>query len=60
MYGVGLAENVAIENWRVMFLVCGGATIFCGILFVLLMPQGPETAWFLRNREENSLPASPR
>lgn len=51
MYGVGLAENVAITNWRVMFLICGGATALCGVLFVLLMPQGPETAWFLTEGE---------
>lgn len=51
MYGVGLAENVAIANWRVMFLICGGATALCGVLFLLLMPQGPETAWFLTEAE---------
>lgn len=51
MYGVGLADNVAIANWRVMFLICGGATTLCGVVFVLLMPQGPETAWFLSEAE---------
>lgn len=51
MYGVGLADNVALANWRVMFLICGGATVLCGVLFVLLMPQGPETAWFLNDAE---------
>lgn len=51
MYGVGLADNVSIANWRVMFLICGGATALCGIVFVLLMPQGPETAWFLTETE---------
>lgn len=51
MYGVGLAENVAIANWRVMFLICGGATALCGVLFVLLMPRDPETAWFLTEAE---------
>lgn len=51
MYGVGLADNVAIANWRVMFLICGGATALCGALFVFLMPQGPETAWFLTDAE---------
>lgn len=47
MYGIGGARNVVMANWRVMFLVCGGGTIAVGILFVLLMPIGPETAWFL-------------
>ncbi|KAL4880316.1 major facilitator superfamily domain-containing protein [Aspergillus karnatakaensis] len=54
MYGVGYAENVALANWRVMFLICGGATIACGIVFLLLMPQSPETAWFL-NEEERKI-----
>ncbi|KAL4796582.1 MFS general substrate transporter [Aspergillus venezuelensis] len=51
MYGVGYAENVALANWRVMFLICGGATIACGITFFALMPQGPESAWFLTEEE---------
>ncbi|KAK7221742.1 hypothetical protein V2G26_009745 [Clonostachys chloroleuca] len=37
MYGIGLAGNTAISNWRVMFLVCGG----------------PGTAWFLNARERS-------
>lgn len=36
-----------MANWRVMFLVCGGGTIAIGVLFILFMPIGPETAWFL-------------
>lgn len=51
MYGVGMADNVAIANWRVMFLICGGATALCGVTFVLLMPKDPETAWFLTEAE---------
>ncbi|KAL4968172.1 pantothenate transporter [Aspergillus stella-maris] len=53
MYGVGYAENVALANWRVMFLICGGATIACGVTFFALMPQGPESAWFLTEEERN-------
>lgn len=51
MYGIGLAKNTALTNWRVMFLVCGGGTIAAGIAFILLMPHGPETAWFLTEAE---------
>ncbi|KAL3475692.1 MFS general substrate transporter [Aspergillus californicus] len=53
MYGIGYAETVALANWRVMFLICAGATIACGIVFLLLMPRGPETAWFLSEEERN-------
>lgn len=51
MYGIGLAQNVALANWRIMFLTCGGGTIAAGVLFILMMPIGPETAWFLTEAE---------
>lgn len=50
MYGLGYA-NVSIENWRLMFLVCGALTIVAGALFVGLMPRDCSTAWFLNDRE---------
>ncbi|CAH0000584.1 unnamed protein product [Clonostachys byssicola] len=53
MYGIGLAGNTAISNWRVMFLVCGGGTVLSGILFLVFMPLGPGTAWFLNARERS-------
>jgi ACS family allantoate permease-like MFS transporter len=52
MYGIGLATDVKLTNWRIMFLVCGGATILMGVAFIFLMPQGPETAWFLTDEEK--------
>jgi len=51
MYGVGLADNLKVDNWRVMFLICGGGTLVAGALFIWLMPQGPDTAWFLNEEE---------
>ncbi|CAH0014864.1 unnamed protein product [Clonostachys rhizophaga] len=53
MYGIGLAGNTAISNWRVMFLVCGGWTVLSGILFLMFMALGPGTAWFLNARERS-------
>lgn len=50
MYGLGHA-NMAIENWRAIFLVFGGLTIACGIAFVTMMPRDTTTAWFLDERE---------
>jgi ACS family allantoate permease-like MFS transporter len=52
MYGIGLADDTTLTNWRIMFLVCGGATIVCGALFMFLMPAGPEQAWFLNDAEK--------
>ena len=48
MYGIGQADSLALENWRVMFLICGGATITAGIVYALVMPRDTSTAWFLK------------
>ncbi|KAF2772952.1 pantothenate transporter [Teratosphaeria nubilosa] len=53
MYGIGEQKQLAIAAWRVMFMVCGGITIFAGILFIFAMPAGPESAWFLTPEERN-------
>ena len=50
MYGIGLA-NMSLENWRVMFILCGGLTVLSGVLFIVFMPQQPSTAWFLKEHE---------
>jgi MFS family permease len=53
MYGIG--ENASsfgnLAPWRVMFLICGGITIAVGILFLCIIPAGPDTAWFLTPQE---------
>ncbi|KAF9641076.1 hypothetical protein BFW01_g12882 [Lasiodiplodia theobromae] len=52
MYGIGTAgDNMEIESWRVMFLVCGGLTVGSGILFLVVMPRDATTAWFLNEQE---------
>lgn len=48
MYLIGQGTNFAIENWRVMFLVCGGATVIAGVVFAVIMPKNTSTAWFLK------------
>ncbi|CAG9951297.1 unnamed protein product [Clonostachys rosea f. rosea IK726] len=53
MYGVGLADDIAIANWRLMFLLCGSGTLVAAALFLWLMPIGPDTAWFLNDRERH-------
>ncbi|KAL3460879.1 major facilitator superfamily domain-containing protein [Aspergillus heterothallicus] len=46
MYGIG-HQKMAVEQWKAMFLICGGLTIFVGVLFFFFMPAGPGSAWFL-------------
>lgn len=51
MYLVGGAHNMTIANWRVMFLICGGATLVIGVLFFFAMPIDTTVAWFLNDNE---------
>ena len=51
MYLVGGAHNLSIANWRVMFLICGGATLLVEILFILVMPVDTTVAWFLTEND---------
>lgn len=50
MYGIGSA-SLSLASWRVLFLICGGLTVACGILFIAFMPRSTTTAWFLNERE---------
>ena len=50
MYGIGGAD-IKLENWRAMFLICGGLTSLCGIVFIVLMPRNTTNAWFLTERQ---------
>jgi sugar phosphate permease len=50
MYGIG-HRTMAVDHWRAMFLICGGLTVFVGLLFFFLMPASPESAWFLAEDE---------
>lgn len=52
MYAVGGA-NMSIESWRAIFLIFGGCTVACGILFLFLMPKDTTTAWFLTAAEKD-------
>jgi MFS family permease len=53
MYGIGERASSfgALAPWRVMFLICGGITIVIGVLFLCVIPAGPNTAWFLTPHE---------
>jgi MFS family permease len=53
MYGIGehASSFGGLAPWRVMFLICGGITIAVGVLFLCIIPAGPDTAWFLTPHE---------
>ena len=51
MYAIGSNNHLAIAKWRVLFLICGALTSAVGVVFFFLMPDNPETAWFLTPEE---------
>ncbi|KAH6882355.1 membrane transporter [Alternaria rosae] len=52
MYGIGEHNKSSLASWRLMFLVCGIFTSLCGVGFYFVMPDGPDTAWFLTAEEK--------
>ncbi|VUC32362.1 unnamed protein product [Clonostachys rosea] len=55
MYGIAKNTSLALAPWRVIFLVCGALTSAVGVMFYVLMPNGPREAWFLTAREKQVL-----
>ncbi|CUM67124.1 uncharacterized protein PRCAT00004813001 [Priceomyces carsonii] len=53
VYGVSKNDNLDIAIWRVVFLICGGLTIFMGVIFMLVIPLSPGEARFLSERERH-------
>lgn len=55
MYGIGSNKALTLAPWRTLFLVAGSITVFAGVLFFFLMPNGPKEAWFLTERQKQVL-----
>ncbi|TXT10842.1 hypothetical protein VHUM_02347 [Vanrija humicola] len=44
-------HKLAIAGWRIIFIACGIATVAAGLLVLFFIPDTPEKAWFLNERE---------
>lgn len=55
MYGIGKNTSLTLAPWRVLFLICGALTSAAGVVFFVLMPNGPKDAWFLDTRQKEVL-----
>jgi MFS family permease len=55
MYGIGKNSALSLAPWRTLFIICGAMTSAAGVAFYLLMPNGPNDAWFLSAREKEVL-----
>ncbi|SCU79469.1 LADA_0B00870g1_1 [Lachancea dasiensis] len=51
MYGIGRTNTGKVEDWRIMFLICGAISLVAGLLFYFFLPISPKVAWFLTERE---------
>lgn len=51
---VGVKHNgyTAMKGWQLMFLMTGGLTVLCGILFFFVIPDDIATSWFLSEEEK--------
>lgn len=50
-YGIGHVNNAAVKQWQLVFLICGGFTVFWSVLVFLFLPNSPTNAKFLNERE---------
>lgn len=41
-----------LKGWQLMFLMTGGLTVICGIIFFFAIPDSPANAWFLTQEEK--------
>lgn len=52
-YGLFVRESTySIAPWKIIFIVTGCITIFTGFLMAIHLPDSPDKAWFLTEREK--------
>ncbi|KAF4772040.1 hypothetical protein HAV15_011099 [Penicillium sp. str.  len=49
-YAISHIHSV-VKNWQLLFIIFGAATFLWGLLLLWLLPNNPQTAWFLNERE---------
>ncbi|TVY82281.1 putative transporter [Lachnellula suecica] len=50
-YGLGHVDNLALPNWKLIYLVVGAMTIVWGVVILLYLPDGPHNAKILTEYE---------
>ena len=56
-YGVFQINNPAVKGWQWLFIIEGGMTLVTGIVGFFILPDAPQTAWFLSDRERKAATA---
>lgn len=44
-----------IAAWRILFIICGLISILAAFVYILIVPNSPQEAWFLNDREKAEL-----
>ncbi|KAH0841554.1 putative transporter [Fonsecaea pedrosoi] len=50
-YGSGHAAHLAVENWKLIYLIVGAMTFLWGFVIVVYLPDGPHNAKMLTEHE---------
>ncbi|KAJ5894354.1 allantoate permease [Penicillium taxi] len=53
-YGVFQINDPAVKGWQWLFIIEGGMTLITGILGFFILPDVPQRAWFLNQRERKA------
>ncbi|RDW74803.1 hypothetical protein BP6252_05945 [Coleophoma cylindrospora] len=52
-YGIGHVKSVSVQQWQLVFLICGGFTVAWSIIVFLFLPDSPLNAKFLNERQRS-------
>ncbi|KAJ5585255.1 uncharacterized protein N7459_005055 [Penicillium hispanicum] len=56
-FGVFQIDSSAVKGWQWLFIIEGGMTFAIGIVGIFVLPDSPQTAWFLNDRERRAASA---
>lgn len=52
-----LHKTLTVPGWKVLFIILGCFTSLIGLLWSLIVPDKPETAWWLTRAQKQAMPA---
>ena len=56
-FGVFQIHSQTVKGWQLLFIIEGGMTLVTGIVGFFLLPDTPQTAWFLNDQERKAATA---
>lgn len=56
-FGVFQIDSPTVKGWQWLFIIEGSMTLLIGILGLFILPDNPQNAWFLNEREKEAATA---